>query len=236
MTTLPQLNTTPSYQTMIPSTGKAVSFRPYLVKEEKVLMIAFETGEQKEALRAIVNTIEACVTDDLDVDKLTTFDIEYLFTQIRGKSVGEKSTILMTCKECETQNEVDIVLSEIKVDVPKNKDMVVELTPDISVEMKYPSYTSVIDLDLDGSESEIGFDMLVNSISAILTTEERIDTSEVPRKEVHAFIEQMTSEQFQKISAVLQTMPSLQKDVEFACNSCGTENKQTLKGISDFLS
>lgn len=235
MTTLPQLNSAPKYETQIPSTGKVVTYRPYLVKEEKVLMIAFETGEQKEALRAIVDTISACVQGEFDVNKLTTFDIEYLFTQIRSKSVGERSTIMLSCSECEEKNEVDVVLSEVTVEVPE-KENVIELTPEISVEMRYPPYVTIMDLDLDKSETLIGMDMVSNSIAAILTPEERIDTSEVFKKEVHDFIDQMTNEQFQKVSAYLEDMPSISKEVEYDCSKCGHHNKLELTGISDFLS
>ena len=97
---LPKLNTAPLYELAVPSTGQTVSFRPYLVKEEKVLMMAFESGDQKQALKAIVSTIDACVQEKLTVRDLATFDVEYMFTQIRSKSAGEKSTVMLKCKEC----------------------------------------------------------------------------------------------------------------------------------------
>jgi hypothetical protein len=232
---LPKLNAAPSYTTNIPSTGESISYRPYLVKEEKVLMIAFETGDQKQALQSIVDTIKACVTEDIDLNKLTTFDIEFLFTQIRSKSVGEVATIMLPCSSCKTKNEVDVTLSDIKVEIPEISN-IIELTPAISVEMRYPSYTSVMRLDLEGNETQVGFDMLSVCIAAILTEDERIDTKDVKREEVAEFIEQMTTDQFKKVTQFLQEMPSLKQDVEFSCNSCGESNSRTLKGIGDFLS
>src|SRR6056300_818118 len=116
---LPKLNETPKYEVEIPSTGKTVRFRPYLVKEEKVLMMAFESGDQKAALRAIVDTIEACIVDKIDATNLATFDVEYLFTQIRSKSVGESSTLMIKCKECEKQNEYKFDVSQVNVNVEK---------------------------------------------------------------------------------------------------------------------
>lgn len=232
---LPKLNSTPSYKTKLPSTGQVLSYRPYLVKEEKVLMIAIETGDQKQALMAIVDTIKACIEEELNINELTTFDIEYLFTQIRSKSVGEVATILLPCTECETKNEVDVVLSEVEVKMTEQKN-VIELTPNISVEMKYPSYVSVLDIDPTKQEIESGFSILVDCISAILTEEERIDARDVSKKELLEFIEEMTSDQFKKLSEFLQNVPSLQKDVEYDCVSCGTHNTRTLQGISDFLS
>jgi len=232
---LPKLNTSPSYTTKVPSTGQSITYRPYLVKEEKVLMIAFETGEQKQALGAIVDTLSACITEDVDTKSLTTFDIEYLFTQVRSKSVGEVSTIVLTCSSCKTKNEVDVEISSIEVDMPE-KSNVIPLTDTISVEMKYPSYTDIVALDLEGNETELGFAMLSKCMSAIQTEEERIDTKDVSEKELQEFIEQMTSEQFQEVSKFLQDLPSLKKEVTYPCMSCGETNTYTLKGINDFLS
>ena len=232
---LPKLNSTPSHTTKIPSTGEKITYRPYLVKEEKVLMIAFETGDQKQALGAIVDTLRACISEEIDPKKLTTFDIEFLFTQIRSKSVGEVATIMLGCSSCQSKNEVSIVLSELEVNMPEVSN-VIELTPNISVEMQYPTYTSVIDMDLEGNETQVGFDMLAKCISAIMTEEERIDTKDVSPKEVADFIEQMTTDQFKAVSQFLQEMPSLKKDVEFTCDKCGEHNTATLKGINDFLS
>jgi Zn finger protein HypA/HybF involved in hydrogenase expression len=233
---LPKLNATPNYTVKVPSTGKKVGYRPYLVKEEKVLMIAFETGDQKQALGAVVDTLAACIQDDINVNALTTFDIEYLFTQIRSKSVGEKSTVMLPCSSCETKNEVDIDIASIEVDVPKDKSNIIELTPTVSVEMQYPSYTAVSNVDLEGNETQLGFQMLVKCIAAIHTDEERYDASEASEEELMEFIESMTTSQFQKVSAFLQDMPSLKKEVKFLCEKCGSENAQVLKGIGDFLS
>ena len=232
---LPKLNSAPSYSTKVPSTGETVTYRPYLVKEEKVLMIAFETGDQKAALGAIVDTLQACVTEDINMKELSTFDIEFLFTQVRSKSVGEVATILIPCSGCGHKNENDIVLSEIHVDIPEVSN-IIELTPSISVEMKYPTYATVIGMDLEGNDTELGFEMLGQSIAAILTEDERIDTRDVSKKELMDFIEQMTTDQFKKVSEFLQDMPSLNKDVEFECEKCNHPNSTTLKGISDFLS
>lgn len=232
---LPRLNDTPNYQTKVPSTGETVSFRPYLVKEEKVLMIAFETGEQKEALRAIVETLKACIQEDINYQTLTTFDIEYLFTQVRSKAVGEVATIMLPCSSCESKNEVDVEIASIEVDIPE-VDNIIELTPNVSVEMQYPAYTTLMDLDLGGSEAEVGFAMLANCIAAIQTEEERIDTRDVSTKELQEFIEQMTTDQFQKVSGFLQDLPQLKKVERFQCQKCGEMNEHTLKGIQDFLS
>lgn len=231
---LPKLNSTPSYQTTVPSTGQKVTYRPYLVKEEKVLMIAFETGDQKAALRAVVDTLDACITEDINAKQLTTFDIEFLFTQVRSKSVGEVASIMIPCSGCTHKNEVDINLADIEVNVSDTSN-VFEITPSISVEMQYPSYSTVVDMDFEGNETEVGFALLTKCLSAILTEDERIDTKDVSEQEVTEFIESMTGDQFKIVSGFLQNMPALQKEVEFGCEKCGESNKTLLKGINDFL-
>lgn len=232
---LPKLNESPQYSLEVPSTKQKVKYRPYLVKEEKVLMIAFESGDQKQALEAIVDTLSACISEDVNVMDLTTFDIEYIFTQIRSKSVGETSTVLLTCSNCNHKNEYELDVSSIKVEVPKVEN-VIELTPSISVAMKYPSYRSVINTNLDGKEMEVGFEMVIHCIEAILTEDERFDTSDISKKELNEFVESMTAEQFMKISEFLQSMPALKHDAEFECVSCGEHNSVQLKGMQDFLS
>ena len=174
---LPKLNSNPSYNAKIPSTGKRVSYRPYLVKEEKVLMIAFETGEQNEILRAVVDTIQACVTEDLSGIRLTTFDIEYLFTQIRSKSVGEKSTIVIPCKECNHKNEVDINITEIEIEVPDAKSRILAITDTISVEMDYPSFDMLVGMDQNIGELDLGFKVVGSCMKRIHTEEEVIELS-----------------------------------------------------------
>lgn len=232
---LPRLNETPSYEVKIPSTGQKVSYRPYLVKEEKVLMMAFESGDQKQALRSIVDTLKACIQEDIDLVTLTSFDIEYLFTQIRSRSVGENANILIPCKECDHKNEIELDVSTIEVNIPK-VDKVIRLTDQISVEMKYPSYQALMVTDLEAGELELGMALIGQCIDAVLTEEERYDASEVSAEDIQQFIESMTAVQFQSVAEFIQTLPALSKDIDFTCKSCGSENTTTLKGLNDFLS
>lgn len=236
---LPKLNTAPIYEMSVPSTGERVSYRPYLVKEEKVLMMAFESGDQKQALKAIVATIEACVQDKLKVQDLATFDVEYLFTQIRSKSAGEKATVLLKCEECETQHEYEVDLSEIKVELNED-DRVVDLTDQITIEMRYPPYKAIMESDLQGDQMELGLDMVVASISGIIVKngleEERMDANDVSKKELMEFIESMTSEQFERVTKYIGDLPAMKHEAKFKCLNCGHYNNMELKGISDFLS
>lgn len=233
---LPKLNASPSYELIIPSSGQKIKYRPYLVKEEKVLMIAFETGDQKQTLGAVVDTLLACVHEDIDEGDLTTFDIEYMFTQVRAKSVGESSTILLKCTECGHQNERPIDISSIKVIVPEGVSNIIQLTDDISLEMTYPKYNQVKNTNFEGNQVEVGFGLVANSIAAILTEDERTDTKDVTHAEVLEFIESMTQEQFKKVGDYLEAMPALMHTERFACESCGETNTVVLKGMQDFLS
>lgn len=232
---LPKLNDVPKYELVIPSTGKSVNYRPYLVKEEKVLMIAFETGDQRQTLDAIVSTIKSCVQQELLDHELTSFDIEYMFTQIRSKAVGESATVLLSCSECKHQNERNIDISSIVVNVPEEKNNIIELTPSISVEMRYPSYVDIKKTDFKQDELSLGFDLAANCIAAILTEEERVDTKDVNKKEILEFIESMTQDQFKKIGKFLESMPALMHTDKFDCEKCGESNSVTLKGMQDFL-
>ena len=130
MSALPKLNATPKHEMVIPSTGKTVMFRPYLVKEEKILLMAFESQDEKTAMKAMLDTIDACVEGDYVKSKLTTFDIEYMFTQIRGKSVGESIDVNLICTECEGKTQKNINLSDISVDVPKVNNLI-QLSKDV---------------------------------------------------------------------------------------------------------
>ena len=232
---LPRLNESPQYELRIPSTGETVRYRPYLVKEEKVLMIAFESGDQKQALSAIVDTLEACIEGDLNCRSLTSFDIEYMFTQVRTRSVGETSTVLLTCTHCEHKNEHSIDVSAIDIKMPEVSN-VIELTPSISVEMQYPTYNAIMQSDLGASEMEVGFEMAINCITAIHTEEERIEAKDATKLELTEFVESMTADQFKLVSDYLGSMPAMQQEVQFDCQGCGEHNTVTLKGMQDFLS
>lgn len=233
---LPKLNDNLKYEMAIPSTDKIVTFRPYLVKEEKVLLSAFESQDQKQAMRAMVDTVIACVNDDIKSSELSTFDVEYMFTQIRSKSVGETSTLIMKCDaiDCDKSTEVVVDLTTVEI-VKTDTDPVIQLTDDIYVEMRYPTYDGFVKNFREGiSEAEFGFQMLEDCIVAIMTDDEKHMVNEVSKKELNEFIDSMTNSQFEKIGKFLQTVPVMKKEVEWTCE-CGHENKVTLEGLQDFF-
>ena len=172
---LPKLNESPKYELIIPSTQETVRFRPYLVKEEKVLMLAAESGDTKASMTAIVDTLKACIQEDISYTNLTTFDIEYAFIQIRSKSVGENSTVNAVCKECNTATSVEVPLDQILVNMP-DVDKNIEITNDISVSLKWPKYLDMIAADLDDmTPTDQTFRVLVECIDEVITENERIE-------------------------------------------------------------
>tara|TARA_B100000902_G_C27121663_1_gene818978 strand:+ start:214 stop:915 length:702 start_codon:yes stop_codon:yes gene_type:complete len=231
---LPKINTAPKYEAVVPSTKQTVRFRPYLVKEEKVLMMAMETQDTKQAMAAVVDTIESCVTEPLDKNKLTTFDVEYLFTRIRAKSVGETAKTGLKCESCEHPNEVIIPIEEIKVDVP-DIDNRLEIADNINLVMRWPRYTDVLDLSEFKSQTEMTFAMIERCVESVETAEEKImfkDESATDRK---AFIESLSSDQFIKLKDYMEAMPSMKHTLEFKCGKCNHDNHFELQGMQDFL-
>ena len=235
---LPRINETLNFSMKVPSTGKTVKYRPYLVKEEKVLLQAFESGDTRTCLEAMADTLAACIDpkSNLDVSSLSTFDVEYMFIKVRSKSVGENSHIQIKCTECSESNPVTVDLEAIEVEMTSS-DNVVEITDNIAVEMRYPTYGTLMDQEVSQGKEDMDTAMrlLAMSVSAVLTDEERIDCTNQTPQEVIEFLSSMTATQLQGVSQFLENMPALKHDVEFDCKNCQHHNKVELKGLSDFF-
>lgn len=231
---LPKLNSTPKYEMVIPSQQKTVRFRPYLVKEEKVLLMAFESQDTIQAMKAIIDTILVCVDDKIKKDELTTFDVEYMFTKLRSKSVGEKSNLNIECSNCKTKNEVSINIDDIEIKLD-NPSETIELQEDIHVEMGYPSAEVLMNMKEGISQTEQLIELIVYSLKNIMTEDENITAKDVSISDLRDFVDSMTGDQFKKVSEFVATIPTLTKDIEFECSNCGTENKSTLSGFTDFF-
>ena len=242
---LPRVNETLNFSMTIPSSGKKVKYRPYLVKEEKILLQAFESEDTVTCLQAMCDTISACLDEkeNVDVMELATFDIEYMFTQLRSKSVGESSEISVKCKntECNTANKVFVDLESLSVDV-SSVDKIVRINDQFSVELQYPTYRSMLANEEAKSPSNTQdqnmndvLEMIAGAIVAIMTDDERIDCRDQSPKEVMAFLDSMTASQLQGLSKFFEDMPSLKHTIEFDCRECKTHNELELKGLSDFF-
>lgn len=235
---LPKLNNAPKYEMTIPSSGKSVRYRPFLVKEEKNLMIASESGDPKNVFRALIDTISACVEDNIPANKLTSFDVEYMFLQMRSKSVGESSKVALKCSECGTPNELAIRLDEIQIEVPEVVTKI-ELTDDITLEVGYPTFNDIIDAGInEGQEANTdqAFALIRSCLREIITEDERISLSEVSAQEVQDFLDSMNTAQFDEIKKFVDSIPKLTHDVDFDCKECGHKNELTIEGVANFLS
>ena len=180
---LPKLNT-PKYYTKVPSTGTDVEFRPYQVREEKMLMIAAESQDERQTINAMKDLISACTFGAVDITKLTMFDLEYIFVKLRSKSVGESTTIGMKCKSCSHQNDVKVSLEDVTVNLNQDLNSNIELSDGIGVTMKYPGVNDVMDIDSNLSDVEKMMGMVRASIDTIYTSEEVFNIKDQSTKEV----------------------------------------------------
>ena len=235
---LPRLNDNPQYELKIPSSQQVVKFRPFLVKEQKVLLIAYESQDRKQILSAMLDTIGVCISEPIDIKKLSTFDVDYMFTMIRSKSVGETTDILIQCSDCDTQNEVKVKLDDIEVPVEK-QEMLIPINDKMNVRMKYPNYDFFLNnntlLDSTKTQSEIILSMIVGCLESIETEEERINLIDESEEEILGFLESLTTAQFDKISNFVLNIPAMEHDLAFKCVSSGKDNKRKLKGLEDFF-
>ena len=233
---LPKLNV-PKYKLKLPSDGRTVNYRPFLVKEEKLLLLATETGDQADIIRAIKTIITEC-TDIHDIDDLPTFDIEYVFLQIRTKSVGEAVEVSVTCPDdSETTVPVKIPLNEIKVKKDKKHKKDIKLGDDIILTMGYPSLDTFVQMNFQDEEPTVDsvFEMAASCVKQIADAEQVYDAMDTPREELISFFDQLTSQQFQEVQAFFDTMPKLQHTVKVINPKTKVESSVTLEGLSAFF-
>lgn len=237
---LPKINMAPKYSMTIPSTGEEVMFRPFLVKEEKVLMMAMETGDNKSSLTAIIDVIKSCVDADITENDITAFDVEFMFLQLRAKSVGETSRIGTACDACGHEQQVVVPLSDIKVMQPNEPQAdIIELTPDISLKMKWPSYRNLMDAGVEPekmNELDSVFKLIALCIDSVMTQEEQMKLSDESAEDQQEFLESLNSEQFTKIKDYVQNIPTVRYDVNVDCEGCGAKIERPLTGIANFFS
>ena len=225
---------------IIPSTKEKVTYRPYVVKEEKILLIAFESQDETQIERSVIDIIRICIESDVKLDKLTTFDIEFMFVTLRSKSVGEGITLNMTCasEDCEHTNEVKINLDELNVanlDEEAPIDTHVKLTDDVSVDIKWATMNDRMSSSDSKTETDAVIQMVAKSIETIYSGEETFATKDVKKKEVVDFVESLTADQFQSIAEILSKAPYLNYKLEYDCNKCGHKHVRELNGLADFF-
>ena len=241
---LPKLNIV-KHNLILPSTGKKYTFRPFLVKEEKILMMARESGEATDMIHALRDIITSCVEEDIKVNTLPMFDIEYIFLQLRSRSIGEKTPITYSlendiCEKLKGANSsylVEINLDEVQVEKNKDHKDIIGLTKDIKIKMKYPQIeASAENIGLEGEKLiDKTFEMIGGCMEYIMEGEEMHQTSDYSQKEIDDFLNSLSSPQFREIQKFFDTMPKLRKEVTAKCSECGKENKRVLEGLGDFF-
>ena len=235
---LPKLNV-PVYEAILPSTEKVIKYRPFLVKEEKLLLTAQESGEEA-VLPAVKQIIKNCVQGEIDVDNLPIFDIEYVFLRLRAKSVGEEITLGLKpwgCPQndgelCKFTTEVSVNLEEIKCVKDKTHTSKIMLDNKIGIMMKYPDISQ---LNTKGSENEMGFEVIKKCINMIFTEEETHERDSFTDKELDDFIDSLNTKQMDKIRNFFETMPTLKHTVKYKCKTCDEEKETTVQGLQSFF-
>ena len=235
---LPKINT-PTYELSLPSNGKKIKYRPFLVREEKILIMALETENQKQITDAVVQILDACImTRGIKIQTLATFDIEYIFLNVRSKSVGETINVNIICPDDEkTSVEVPIDLESIKVKKDKSHTNIVKIDDNLSLKLKYPSMDQFIESNFESSDDTIKNTMKVitSSIDMIFSEEESWNASESTPKELEEFIEQLNSKQFQTIEKFFDTMPKLSHRVKVTNPKTNVESTVILEGLAAFF-
>ena len=240
---LPKINT-PTYELTLPSNRKKVKYRPFLVREEKILVLALESEDQKQITDAIIQIIGDClITKNVDVTKLPTFDIEYLFLNVRSKSVGETVEVNVTCPDDgKTKVETSINIDDIKVVKDKDHKLIVQLDDKYSMKLKYPSLDQFIENNFDfemaapNESVSAAMSMLSSCIDMIYDEEESWDASESTKEELDEFIDQLNTKQFQQVEEFFRTMPKLSHKLKVTNPQTGVESEVILEGLASFFS
>ena len=221
------------YELTLPSNGEKVEFRPFLVKEEKLLLMAQSAGGEKEQIKAIKDIINNCTFGKVDANTLPFFDLEYVFLQLRAKSVGEKTKISVTCPDDkETKVQVEINLADIKCVTNVEHNNKIELGDGIGIMMKYP----MIDIMAAQTDKpEAAFEIIKNCVDSIYDAENVTDRKDMDEKELNEFIESMTHEQFEKMNNFFTTMPRVKEEVKVKNPNTGVESTVVLEGMASFF-
>ena len=239
---LPKIST-PTYELVLPSTGKTIKYRPFLVKEEKILILSLESQSTKEITNAIKQVLKDCIlTKGIKVEELPTFDIEYIFLNVRGKSVGESLDLIITCgDDGETQVPVTVFIDQIQVQEDPEHNRDIQLDTDLVLRMKYPSLDQFIKTNFDFSSNQSSssidrsFDIIASCIDVIFNAEESWSAADSTKKELTDWIETLTPNQFKEIERFFDTMPRLSHTVKVTNPKTKVESEVTLEGLTSFF-
>ena len=236
---LPKINT-PTYELTLPSNNKKIKYRPFLVREEKILIMALETENSEDISNAVVDILSECIlTKGVDVTKLATFDIEYLFLNVRSKSVGETVEVNIVCPDDnKTSVQMEINLDSIKVQKTRGHKNIIKLDDQYSLKLKYPSLDEFIGNNFDTNESNVvdkSLNMISSCIEMVYDEEESWDASDSTKQELEEFVEQLNSKQFKAIEKFFETMPKLSHKVKVKNPTTEVESEVVLEGLASFF-
>ena len=232
--TLPVINT-PTYELTVPSTKDKLVYRPFLVKEEKILLMAMEEDSETQLNRALKQVVNNCTFQKVKVDKLPLFDLEYIFLRIRAKSVGEVAKLKLLCEDDgETYADIEIDLESVEVEFKEDHTTKIEITDEIGIVMSYPTF-EYLDFNVESSDINKLFDIIANSIHQIYEGETVHERTDFNKKELKTFLESLTSEQFQKVQNFFETMPRLRHTLEVEHPKTKVTNTVVLEGLNAFF-
>lgn len=238
----------PEYSLTLPSSGKELKYRPFLVKEEKLLLLAMESEDDKQIVTATKNVLQNCIFDDINVEDMPIFDIEYIFLWLRGRAKGEKLELKYTCPKCDSSLPVDLNLEDIKVTYPEGHEKKVEINDSVGIVLKYPNMAMQAKIEKIDSENEVEvlFKSIQLCIDYIYDSETMYSSKDHTEKELEEFIESLTDVQFKKLSLFFETMPKLEHKLNLVCKgsikdgkkkktNCDYKEEITLEGLQSFF-
>ena len=229
---------TPSYELNLPSSGKKIKYRPFLVKEEKILVLAIESGSIKDISRAIKDVLKSCIlTKGVKIDELPTFDIEYLFLNIRSRSIGESIDLVITCPDDnETKVNKQIYIDEIEVKTNEDHNPDIKLDDTYTMRLKYPSLDQFIDENFNFDEAkDNSFDIISSCIEMVYSDEEAWEAKDCTKKELLEFVERLNSSQFKEVEKFFDTMPRISHDIEVENPNTKVKSTVKLEGLASFF-
>ena len=229
---------TPSYDLNLPSNGKKIKYRPFLVKEEKILILAIESNSMKDISRAIKDVLKSCIlTKGVKIDELPTFDIEYLFLNIRSRSIGESIDLVITCPDDgKTKVNSQIYIDEIEIKKDKNHSPDIKLDDTYTMRLKYPSLDQFIDENFNFDETkDNSFDIISSCIDMVFSEEEAWEAKDCTKKELLEFVERLNSSQFKEVEKFFDTMPKLSHEIEIENPNTKVKSTVTLEGLASFF-
>ena len=231
---LPRIDT-PTYQLTLPSTQQKIDFRPFLVKEQKIIMMAQESQDEKQMVRAMSDLVTSCTFNKFDVNKLPIFDVEYMFLKIRGKSIGETVELNLMCPDDgETQVPTKINLEEIEVSMTVGHSNMIDITDKIKLQLRYPVYNDATEVN-SLEQSDGVFKLLTRCIDKIIYGDQEYNRVDISDKEIEEFIDQLNTDQFNNIVEFFNTMPKLRHVVQITNPKTKVKSEVVLEGLQNFL-